>query len=64
MTVNEMENLFWDCTHYGKIFSVDDFDFQSDNVFISIYHMEYEEKKYIFIKRNGEVIHCEETKRG
>jgi len=64
MTNKEMENLFWNCSHYGKILLVNDFDFQADDIYVSIFHIEYEGEKYIFIKRNGVTIHCEKTKRG
>ena len=62
MTHKEKEILFWKCINYGEILTAKDFDFTSDNIYITFFLVKYNEKRYIFIKRNGEVIHYEEIK--
>lgn len=62
MTEKQIDNLFWDSCHYGKIIKVEDFTFENEEIYISIVVIEYEGKKHLFIKRNGVVIHYEEIK--
>ena len=62
MTHKEKEELFWKCIHYGEVLTAKDFDFTSDNIYITFFLVKYNGKRYIFIKRNGEVIHYEEIK--
>lgn len=62
MTEKQIDNLFWDCTHYGKIIKVEDFTFENEEIYISIVFIEYKGKKHLFIKRNGVVIHYEKVK--
>jgi hypothetical protein len=62
MTEKQIDNLFWDCCHYGKIIKVEDFTFENEEIYISIAVIEYEGKKHLFIKRNGVVVHYEEVK--
>lgn len=62
MTLNEKENLFWDCTHYGKIIFVNDYEFEAEGIYVSTYCIEYENKRHFFIKANGAVVHYEEVK--
>lgn len=62
MTLNEKENLFWDCTHYGKIIFVNDYEFEAEGIYVSTYCIEYEGKRHFFIKANGAVVHYEEVK--
>lgn len=62
MTEKQIDNLFWDCMHYGKIIKVEDFTFENEEIYISFVFIEYKSKKHLFIKRNGEVIHYEEIK--
>ena len=62
MTNKEKENLFWNCTHYGKIIFVNDYEFKAEGIYVSSYCIEYESKRHLFIKVNGVVVHYEEVK--
>ena len=45
MTEKQIDNLFWDSCHYGKIIKVEDFTFENEEIYISIAVIEYEGKK-------------------
>lgn len=54
-----MQELFNHYRHYGVIEKRDDFEFNDDNIFVSMFVITCDNITRLFILRNGEVVHTE-----
>ncbi len=53
------QELFNHYKHYGVIEKRDDFEFNDDNIFASMFVITCDNITRLFILRNGEVVHTE-----